>query len=103
MPFAKLQVLEGKELVTSYDVKAIDAVRCFCSRCGTRLYNHSPSKGMISLAVATLDTDAEIRPLAHINIESKRSWSRINDELPRFSSVPNPSELGRLLSSTPSL
>ena len=99
MPFVKLEIIEGKELVTAYEVKALNAVRCFCSKCGTRLYNYSPSRGMISLIVATLDTDTEIRPLANINTGSKCSWSRIDDELPQFSSTPSQSEFGQLLSS----
>lgn len=99
MPFPKLEVTEGKELIASHEVKALNSARCFCSRCGTRLYNYSPSRGMISLIVATLDTDAELRPLANINIESKCSWHQINDELPRFGAVPTQSEFAKLLSS----
>ncbi len=99
MPFAKLEVTEGKALLASYEVTALNAVRCFCSKCGTRLYSYSPSAGRISLAVATLDTDAELHPIAHFNVASKCSWYQINDALPRFSSVPTPSEFGQLLSS----
>ncbi len=99
MPFAKLEMIEGKELLAGYDVKAMNAVRCFCSRCGSRLYNYLPSMGMISLVVATLDTDAELHPIANINIESKCSWYPINDELPQFRSAPSRSEFGQLLSS----
>ena len=99
MPFAKLEVTEGKELLASYEVTAMNAVRCFCSRCGTRLYNYAPSRGMISLAVATLDTDAALRPIAHFNVESRCSWHQIEDELPQFSSTPGPSEFAKLLSS----
>jgi hypothetical protein len=48
IPFLKFKMIEGKELLATYEVKAISAVRCFCSKCGTRLYNYSPSRGMIS-------------------------------------------------------
>jgi hypothetical protein len=97
MPFANFELLEGKELLGSYDVKASNAVRCFCSRCGTRLYNHSPSMGMISLVVASLDTDTPLRPIANINVESKCSWHQINDSLPQFRSVPGQAEFAQLL------
>jgi hypothetical protein len=96
VPFATLSLLEGKELLASFDVPAMQAVRCFCSRCGTRLYSHSPSTGMISLVVATLDTPAP-RPLANINAGEPCSWHAIDDRLPRFSSVPAPGEWARLL------
>src|SRR5271163_4965663 len=84
MPFPKFALIEGKELLASYEVKAINAWRCFCSRCGTRLYNHLPSRGVMSLVVATLDADAKIRPVANINVESKCSWYQIGDGLPQF-------------------
>jgi len=99
MPYNKFEVIEGETLLASYEVKTLNSLRLFCSKCGTRLYNHSPSKGMISLIVASLDTDAELRPIANINVGSKCSWYQLNDELPQFSSAPSQSEFRQLLSS----
>jgi hypothetical protein len=99
MSFLKFEMIEGKELLATYEVKSINAMRCFCSKCGTRLYNYSQAEGMISLVVATLDTDVQIHPVANINTGSKCSWYQIDDELPQFSSVPSQSEFGQLLSS----
>lgn len=96
MPFDKLMVVKGQSLLCSYEVTTLKSLRVFCSQCGTRLYNHSPSKGMISLVVATLDTDAELRPLANINVGSKCSWYGIADALPQFSSTPSAAEFGQL-------
>jgi hypothetical protein len=62
-------------------------------------YNYSPSRGMISLIVTTIDTDAELRPLAHINVGSKCSWYSIADELPQFRSTPSAAEFGQLRTS----
>jgi hypothetical protein len=98
MPFLKFEIVQGKESIASYEVETIGAVRCFCSRCGTRLYNYSPARGMISLMVATLDGDPDIHPLANINTGSKCSWFEINDGLPRFSAIPTQDEFARLLS-----
>ena len=61
MPFLKFELLQGKDCVAGYEIKSIGAVRCFCSLCGTRLYNYSPSRGMMSLIVATLDADPAIQ------------------------------------------
>jgi hypothetical protein len=97
MPFNKFEVLEGQTLLSSYEVETLKSLRVFCSQCGTRLYNYSPSKGMISLVVATLDTDAKLSPIANINIGSKCSWYPINDDLPKFGSTPSAVEFGRLL------
>jgi hypothetical protein len=97
MPFNRFEVVEGQTLLSSYEVKALNSFRVFCSRCGTRLYNHSPSKGMMSLIAATLDSQAQVRPLANINLGSKCSWHRVADELPQFISTPSPSEFEQLL------
>ena len=99
MPFNKLELVEGQTLLASYEVETLNSLRVFCSRCGTRLYNHSPSKGMISLVVATLDADTKLRPLANINVGSKCSWYSIADELPQFSSTPSAAEFGQLRAS----
>jgi hypothetical protein len=96
MPFNKFEVVDGQTLLSSYEVKTLNSLRVFCSQCGTRLYNHSPSKGIISLVVATLDTDLKLRPLANINVGSKCSWFQIADALPQFSSTPNSGEFGQL-------
>ena len=97
-PFANLHILAGAELIARYRIEKQNAFRCFCRSCGTRLYNHAPDAGMISLVVATLKVDGGLRAVAHINTESKCSWHQINDTLPQFASTPAPSECTQLLS-----
>ena len=99
--FSSLTMLEGAEFMARYHIKNLNVDRCFCAKCGTRLYNHAPSKGMVSLVVATLDVDEALRPVAHVNTESKCSWFEINDELPQFSSTPDPAGFRQLLSNQP--
>ena len=99
MPFLKFEITEGQDLLATYVVRAINTTRCFCSQCASRLYNYSPSRGMISLVVATLDTDAKIQPIADINTASSCAWYEIPGGLPQFSAVPSQSEFGQLLSS----
>ena len=63
--------------------------RCFCGRCGTRLFNGLTSgAGFISLIVSTLDEDPSRGPVMHINLESKAPWYSINDGLPKHQGVP---------------
>ena len=45
----KLDILEGNKFLSKYEVANVAAFRCFCSVCGTRLFNHSPAASMISL------------------------------------------------------
>jgi hypothetical protein len=98
MPFSRLRVTEGEEHLARYHLPRLAADRCFCATCGTRLYNHAPSRGMISLIVATLDADDDLRPVAHVNIESKSASLRISDELPQFPAMPGQAEFVKLLS-----
>jgi len=98
IPLANLRITEGEALLKSYPIENINADRCFCSKCGTRLYNSLPSLGRASIVVTTLTTDEILRPVAHVNTESKCSWFQINDDLPQFLSGPSPDEFKKLLS-----
>lgn len=98
VPFSRVTLVAGAELIEKYHVENLNADRCFCRKCGTRLYSHQPSSGMTSLAVASLDVDVPLRPLAHINTASKCSWVQIEDNLPQFPSSPGPADFARLLS-----
>lgn len=89
----KLEVLKGKELLSKYEIPNGTAFRCFCSICGTRLYNHSPSAKFISLITATLTQSTLITPIANVNMESRnQSFAQLNG-LPNFSAVPGIDEL----------
>ena len=98
MPFSKFELTQGQGSLTGYEVTAANAWRYFCAKCGTRLYSHSPSAGMISLVVASLETGAQLHPIANINVESRCPWYEINDGLPQFQSVPSHAQFGQLLS-----
>jgi hypothetical protein len=99
VPFSRVTIVSGAELVAKYRVEALNADRCFCSRCGTRLWSHQSASGMASLVVATLDTSEPLRPLAHVNTASACSWFRIGDELPQFPATPGPAEFRQMLAS----
>ena len=63
--------------------KALD--RGFCANCGSSTcirYLDDPS--IIVIPVGTLDDAEKIRPDRHIMTESKVSWLKIDDELPRY-------------------
>lgn len=99
VPFARVAIVAGAEYIEKYRVEKLNADRCFCRRCGTRLFSHQPASGMASLAVATLDIDEMPGPRAHINTESKCAWLRIDDELPQFPSTPGPAQFRQILAS----
>ena len=97
MPFSRLTIVAGAELIARHHIEKGNADRCFCGKCGTRLYNHAPDAGMISLVVATLEEGAALKPVAHINTESKCAWFQIGDGLPQYASTPPPAEFRQLL------
>lgn len=97
-PADNLRITTGEELLKKYHVENVNADRCFCSKCGTRLYNNLSDKGMVSVATATLEEDKKVAAVAHVNTESKSTWFTIEDKLPQFLTVPSPIEFGELLS-----
>jgi hypothetical protein len=59
--------------------------RTFCGVCGSTLptfFKDHP--GELGLPLGTLDVDPEVRPSAHVWVDSKAPWWEITDELPRY-------------------
>jgi hypothetical protein len=52
----------------------------------------------MSLVVATLDVGEFLRPVAHINTESKLHSLQIHDGLPQFPAMTDPAEFRQLFS-----
>ncbi len=92
----KLEILEGNELLSRFEVSNVAAFRCFCSTCGTRLYNHSPAANMISLVVATLMETADLVPKANVNMESSNRCFIQTNGLPSFDTFPSADEREKL-------
>jgi hypothetical protein len=87
LPRSAFRFTAGDELIGKYMVKK--GFRCFCERCGTRIFNGLQSGGgLITLVVATLDEEPTSGPIMHINLESKAPWYEITDDLPQHQAVP---------------
>lgn len=87
-----LEILEGNELLSKFEVNNVGAFRWFCSVCGTRLLNHSPTVSMISLVTATLTGTTNIVPVANVNMESSSSGFVQTNGLPSFDRFPSVEE-----------
>lgn len=96
MQASDFRIIRGESVIGKFHVQTTGVDRCFCLKCGTRLFNHVVSAGRMSLVVATLDTDELLRPLVHCNTESKCSWYEISDRLPQFVAAPDLAELKKL-------
>lgn len=59
--------------------------RGHCARCGTSLsYRHARRPGQIDLTLASMDHPAAFTPVAHIWLEDKLPWLRLDDGLPGY-------------------
>jgi len=85
---ADFQITAGEDEVRSWETPG-GGQRVFCGRCATRLGN-LPKKfpTHMSLVVATLDTEMDQPPVAHVNVESKAPWYEIADGGPQFDALP---------------
>lgn len=92
----KLEILQGNEFLSKYEVTNVAAFRCFCSTCGTRLFNHSPAANMISLVMATLSKPLGLMPVANVNMESSNSCFVQTNGLPSFDTFPSVDERKKL-------
>jgi hypothetical protein len=75
----------GEELVAEYKVPdARFFTATFCTRCGGEAPRVARDRGFVNVPAGTLDTDAGLRPQAHIYAASKAPWFDIADDLPQY-------------------
>jgi hypothetical protein len=87
VPSGELHVTAGADAVREY--RTGEGSRCFCERCGGRLFNRAASSdAFVMVVVATLDDEPEDRPVMHVNVESKAPWYEILDRLPQHAALP---------------
>ena len=82
VPPAAFHFTAGEALVARYP-SSPGITRTFCSRCGATLQFIDERAGEIGVAAGTLDSLlGEVRQ-AHIYVDSKADWYRIQDDLPQ--------------------
>lgn len=80
--------ITGEDAVKEFRTAGVGQ-RCFCERCGTRLYNRAESNpDFVALVIASLDEDPSQEPVIHVNVESKAGWYEILDGKPQFATLP---------------
>ena len=83
-----LRFTAGAEAVREFRTEGVGR-RCFCERCGTRLYNRAESNpDFVALVIASLDHEPTRGPVLHVNVESKAGWYDILDGRPQFPALP---------------
>jgi hypothetical protein len=90
LAFAKgetLKFLKGEDALAEH--KGRRGTRAFCSSCGSRLMNYAPDKNdYLSVTLACVDTDLDVRPVSHVFTGSKASWHEPSDDIPSFEALP---------------
>jgi len=67
----------------------IGGYRAFCANCGTRLMNYAADKNMyFSVSLSTVDSPLDLKPIAHVNTESKANWCELSEGIPSFKALP---------------
>ncbi len=83
---SELNWLSGGALLKEYRAEN-DAIRTFCSCCGSSLLfesTYNRSENTIEIALALFDSIEVVHADAHIYTESKAPWFDINDTLPQY-------------------
>ncbi|WNO09932.1 GFA family protein [Teredinibacter sp. KSP-S5-2] len=95
--YVTVALAKAKTLVISDDnnylkehLNNIGGYRAFCGNCGTRLMNYAPNKSIyLSVTLSTIDTPINLKPVAHVNTESKACWNEPYEGIPSFSQLPD--------------
>lgn len=86
---ANFSIVEGKDNVQEYNSPAMDGLaRCFCRKCGGRLFIRLPIPGVMNVAITTLDRELPTDTGVHINVASKAPWDKVAKEHPQFDEFP---------------
>lgn len=89
VPAEGFRVLTGEGLLSEYEWSPGEA-RVFCGRCGSPLFKRSArNRSEVRLRLGTLDSALDQRPLFHVFVSEKPSWSDICDPLPQHERTPS--------------
>jgi len=82
-----LKILKGEEYLKEYFSGR--GYRAFCSNCGSRLMNYAKDKSRyLSVARASITSDFDGKPVAHVLVGSKADWVEPAADIPAFEDVP---------------
>jgi hypothetical protein len=83
-PRCQLEFLSGEERLIRYRTET-EAVRSFCSTCGSTLFYEGPRwAGEIHVARANIEGEIDRPARGHVYVDQKASWWEIADDQPRF-------------------
>ena len=82
------RLLQGRELIESYDAPILDSPPAytsrFCRRCGSSVSLPAEGEPWFEIPAGLLDQDPGLRPDKHIFVEHRLPWFEITDTLPQL-------------------
>jgi len=85
---ADFELLAGEELLSRFE-SSPGNWRVFCSRCGSPVLKRVDDRpDIVRIRLGLLDTEQPQEPVLHVFVAEKPGWSRIDDDLPRFDTLP---------------
>jgi hypothetical protein len=83
-PEGQFQIVAGEEHLTRF-LTDTQAIRSFCSICGSTLTYESPRwPGEVHVALANIQDEIDRQPSGHVYVDHRASWWTITDSLPQF-------------------
>lgn len=89
---AELVWLTGEESIRSFTLPSTGHTKSFCAECGSALPNIQMNGTLLVVPAGSLDSDAPIRPDAHIFCAGRANWDAGLEDIPAFDKLPERSE-----------
>lgn len=93
-PFVSWAAFSSADFESSGDIKAYassnDAVRYFCTHCGTGLFyvNEEALPGLVDIQTCTLDNPEALAPQLHVQTAEQLGWTLGLENMPKFDRFP---------------
>lgn len=82
-----LTFLKGRELLSEYE--STEAIRAFCSKCGSRLINYDKGHGnYLSVALSAINDPKEYRLAGECFVQQKYDFVELNNSVAHYEKLP---------------
>jgi len=76
--------INGEHALTSYE-SSPGQTKFFCKYCGSPIISkNNKTPEIIRVRIGSIESDITEKPEAHIFVNSKANWEKINDNLPQY-------------------
>ena len=87
VPSDSFKITSGESYLSKFEATK-NVERCFCSICGSGLFNLTSKWPLVSIVAGSIDSKLAMKPKLHVFYENKENWCEISDDLPKFNTWP---------------